>query len=361
MTAIVYLRNIVTPLLLFQICMLAFALTDPAGPGADHSCRSFSSPVVSSSSSGARNGSSLTNGYAYWERSAGPNYVTMAYDKKLADTGIVATGLLDSFRISLFNSPLFADYDLDALRLFGPNMHAISFAYALCFFAIFALYRGHLLLSTAALSCCWLLTSAKGPLILFLLVGASWLNFKLFGAKFAFLPLPRDDAYAAMGIVVGTGPRRLPRDRPYGGFDRFLGQPDRPRHRRRRQPVGGVRQHRLARRAGAGARLSRSRARSAWFSQTGVFAIAIIGAYIWVAWRLLIARTTGNDLHAAASFALLTTIGTGLFQEEAYFAPLALGHVHGARRHDRRRSWPLGGSAALPSPRQRFLEVFLVR
>ena len=52
--------------------------------------------------------------------------------------------------------------------------------------------------------------------------------------------------------------------------------------------------------------------------QIGVFALAVIGAYIWIAWRvLLIARTTGNDLHAAAAFALLTMVGTGLFQEEA--------------------------------------------
>jgi len=60
-------------------------------------------------------------------------------------------------------------------------------------------------------------------------------------------------------------------------------------------------------------------------SQIGVFAIAVIGAYIWIAWRvLLIACKTGNDLHAAAAFGLMTIIATGLFQEEAYFAPLAL-------------------------------------
>ena len=97
-------------------------------------------------------------------------------------------------------------------------------------------------------------------------------------------------------------------------------------------------------------------------SQIGVFAVAVIGAYIWIAWRvLLIARTTGNDLHAAAAFGLLTMVATGLFQEEAYFAPLALamfmalaGMIVGAA----------GRSGLLdpPSPgRQRFLEIFLVQ
>ena len=34
-----------------------------------------------------------------------------------------------------------------------------------------------------------------------------------------------------------------------------------------------------------------------------------------------------NDLHAATALALLTMVGTGLFQEEAYFAPLALAMI----------------------------------
>ena len=326
MTAIVYLRNIVTPLLLFQIYMLAF-LSRPIRLGQALTILSILLLVCGFVEFFWRDEwLGLTNGYAYWERSAGPNYVTMAYDKKLQDTGIVATGLLDSFRITLFNSPLFADYDLDVLRLFGPNMHAISFAYALCFLSIFALYRGHFAL-TAALFMLLVLTSAKGPLILFLLVGASWLNFRLFGAKFAFLcHCLVMIAYAVVGIVVGMGLGDYHVIGLMGGLDEFFANP-------------------VGRGIGAGGNLSAEFVNIDWpaaqaagrtpfavesavgvlLSQIGVFAFAVIGAYIWIAWRvLLIARTTGNDLHAAAAFALLTMIGTGLFQEEAYFAPLAL-------------------------------------
>jgi hypothetical protein len=326
MTAIVYLRNIVTPLLLFQICMLAF-LSRPIRLGQALTILSILLLVCGFVEFFWRDEwLGLTNGYAYWERSAGPNYVTMAYDKKLQDTGIVATGLLDSFRITLFNSPLFADYDLDVLRLFGPNMHAISFAYALCFLSIFALYRGHFAL-TAALFVLLVLTSAKGPLILFLLVGASWLNFRLFGAKFAFFcHCLVMIAYAVVGIIVGMGLGDYHVIGLMGGLDEFFANP-------------------VGRGIGAGGNLSAEFVNIDWpaaqaagrtpfavesavgvlLSQTGVFAFAVIGAYIWIAWRvLLIARTTGNDLHAAAAFALLTMIGTGLFQEEAYFAPLAL-------------------------------------
>jgi hypothetical protein len=60
--------------------------------------------------------------------------------------------------------------------------------------------------------------------------------------------------------------------------------------------------------------------------QIGIFALAVIGAYLWISWRLmLVAQRTGNSLHAAAAFALAPTVATGLFQEEAYFSPLALG------------------------------------
>jgi hypothetical protein len=268
----------------------------------------------------------FTNGYSYWERSAGPNYVTMAYDKRLAETGIVATGLLDGFRITLFNTPLLADFGIEMLRLFGPNMHAISFAYALCFLSIFALYRGRLALA-AGLFVVLVLTSAKGPLIVFLLVAASWLNFRLFGAKFAFLCHAVVLAiYAAAGIVLGFRLGDYHVIGLMGGLHEFLVN-----------PIGGG--------IGAGGNLSSEFSKIDWpaaqaagrtpfavesavgvlFSQIGVFALAVIGSYAWIAWRvLLIARETGNDLHAAAAFALATMVVTGLFQEEAYFAPLAL-------------------------------------
>ena len=37
-----------------------------------------------------------------------------------------------------------------------------------------------------------------------------------------------------------------------------------------------------------------------------------------------VSLSLGHRDHAAAAFALLTMVCTGLFQEEAYFAPLAL-------------------------------------
>lgn len=356
MTAIVYLRNIVTPLLLFQICMLVF-LRRPVRVSQALTVLSVLVAACGFVEFVWRDQwLDLTNGHAFWERAAGPNYVTMAYDKKLEETGIVVTGLLDSFRITLFNSPLFADYEVEVLRLFGPNMHAISFAYALCFLAVFALYRGRFVLA-AALFVLLVLTSAKGPLILFLLVGASWLNFRLFGAKFAFLCHGLVMiAYAVVGIAVGFRLGDYHVIGLMGGLHEFLANP-------------------IGRGIGAGGNLSPDFAGIDWpaaqaagrtpfavesavgvlLAQTGVFALGLIGAYVWVAWRVLaIARTTGNDLHAATAFALLTMAGTGLFQEEAYFAPLALamfmalaGMIVGAAARSGLLDRPAGGAPTL--------------
>ena len=321
-----YLRNIVTPLLLFQICMLAF-LRQPIRLSQAMTILSILLVICGSFEFFYREAwLDFTNGYAYWERSQGPNYATLAYDRAFKETGVVPTGLLDSFSITLFNSPLLADYDIKIMRLFGPNMHAISFAYALCFYAVFALYRTHFVLA-AVLFVLLFLTSAKGPLILFLMVGMSWAMFRLFGARFAFACLCLALlVYIAVGVVVGLDIGDYHVIGLMGGLYEFFGN-----------PVGnGI---------GSGGNLSSEFININWpeaqalgrtpfavesavgvlLYQIGVFAAALIGAYIWIAWRiLLIARKTGNDLHAAAAFGLMTMIATGLFQEEAYFAPLAL-------------------------------------
>ena len=325
-TAVIYLRNIVTPLLLFQICMLAF-VRQPIRLGQAVTVLSVLVLACGFVEFFQRDlWLELSNSYAYWERAQGPNYMTLAYDKTFQETGIVHTGLLDSFSITLFNSPLLADYDIRIMRLFGPNMHAISFAYALSFFATFALYRGRVLLA-GLLFVLLFLTSAKGPLIIFLLVGLSWVLFRLFGARFAFachcLALA---AYAAFGILLGLSIGDYHVIGLMGGLAEFVGN-----------PIGlGI---------GAGGNLSSEFVNIDWpaaqaagrtpfavesavgvlLYQVGIFAFAVIGAYAWTAWRiLLVAEKTGNDLHAAAALGLMAMTVTGLFQEEAYFAPLAL-------------------------------------
>jgi len=326
MTAVIYLRNIVTPVLFFQICLVLFA----------------SQPVKLTSMLTSAGVLAMlcgyfeflnrdtwlywTNGYAYWELASGPNWATLAYDKMAAETGVVASRLTDTFTIDFFNSPLVSGLGIEMMRIFGPNMHAISFAYALSFFTMFTLYRGRFLLAALFFVLAFL-CNAKGPLILMLLAMASWAVFRLFGARLAFaLHALALAGYAVIGVVLGL---RM-------GDYHVLGLMS-ALHEFPLNPIGhGI---------GSGGNLSPSFELIDWptaqatgrtlfpvessigvlMYQMGIAAFGIVAFYCWTAWRVMtIARETGNSLHAAAALSLLVMVTNGLFQEEAFFSPLAL-------------------------------------
>ncbi len=325
-TAVVYLRNIVTPLLLFQICLLVFS-SRPVRIGPALSALAGVAIVAGFTEFLARDfWLGVTNGPAFWELSGGANWMTLAYDKAAKETGMVATGLIDTFKIAIFNTSLLSDLDIEVLRLFGPNMHAISYAYALVFFCIFCLYRARFGLA-ALLFVLMVLCNAKGPIIIFLIVGGAWTVWRLFGASLALAAIASVLAlYAVAGIVIGLDIE------DYHVLGLMAGLLDFPT-----MPIGwGV---------GSGGNLSPGFATIDWSAaqgagrtpfavessvavllhQLGIFAFGLVALYVWIALRLLgVARVTGNDLHAAAAFGLMCIIVNGLFQEEAYFAPLAL-------------------------------------
>lgn len=324
--AIINLRNIVTPLLLFQICLMVFS-TRVARLGPALTAMGLLLILCGFLEFLFRDAWLLyTNSTTYWTLSFGPNWSTLAYDKMADQTGRVVTNLTDTFKIDFFNSPILSDFGIVMMRIFGPNMHAISFAYCLSFFSIFALYRGRLV-QAGLFFVLLFLCNAKGPLIVFLLVGFSWTVFQLFGSRLALtLHALALAAYALAGVFIG---RQIGDYHVLGlmsGFLEFF-----------RNPIGhGI---------GAGGNLSPLFATINWeeaqaightpfpvessvgtlMYQLGFFAFLVLSTYVWMAWRLLkLARQTRNSLHAAASFALLAIVVNGLFQEEAYFAPLSL-------------------------------------
>ena len=325
-TAVVYLRNIATPLLLFQICLVVFARL-PVRIGPALSALGVLAIICGFIEFAARDWwLAATNGQDYWDLAGGANWATLAFDKAARETGLVATGLLDTFKIAFFNSPLLAEFEIEMMRLFGPNMHAISFAYALTFFCVFSLYRGRFGLA-GLLFVLVLLCNAKGPIIMFLIVGGGWLMFRLFGARLGFWATCLALAvYAVLGIIVGLDIE------DYHVLGLMAGLLDFPT-----QPVGwGI---------GSGGNLSPDFSTIDWSAaqgagrtpfavessiavllhQLGVFAFVLLASYVWIAWRvMMLARITGNDLHAATALAVMGMVVNGLFQEEAHFSPLAL-------------------------------------
>lgn len=324
--AIASLRNLATPLLFFQICLVVFS-SHPARLGPAMTASAILVILCGAMEFLYRKAwLHYTNGETYWSLAGGSNWETLAYDKQASRTGEVVTTLSDTFIIDFFNSPLLSDLGIEMMRMFGPNMHAISFAYCLAFFCIFALYRGHFI-QAALLFALLFLCNAKGPLIVFFMVGISWSIWWLFGTRVAFLAqIFMVAVYALVGTLIGQQIGDYHVLGLMAGLHDFAGN-----------PIGhGV---------GAGGNLSPLFASIQWedaqaagrtpfpvessvgvlMYQLGIFAFLVIGTYAWISSSVIqLARRTGNSLHAAVSFAILAVVGTGLFQEEAYFAPLSL-------------------------------------
>lgn len=324
--AIVNLRNIVIPTLFFQICIVTFARA-PVRIGPLLTALAMLYLCCGLVEAFSRDTwLAWSNSPAYWDLAKGQNWETLDYDKLARETGNVVTGLKDTFKIDIFNSPLLADLGLVVMRLFGPNMHAISFAYCLSFFAIFTLYRGRFLQALAFFALL-MLASAKGPVIVFLGAGFGWLMWQLVGMRLALaIYAILLAAYAVIGFLTG---QRIGDFHVLGlvaGLQEFIANP-------------------LGHGIGAGGNLSPQFSTINWqhaqaagrtpfpvessvgvlMYQMGLCGLVVIAFYVSVAIGLLrLAETTRNNLQAATAFALLTIITNALFQEEAMFAPLAM-------------------------------------
>ncbi|WP_062211555.1 hypothetical protein [Aureimonas sp. AU12] len=326
-SAIIYLRNVATGLMMYQAAVISargghlrlqtvFALVAGLVVVCGYTELLFRDDWLR-----------FTNGATFWDLSMADAKAASYWDKQAQETGIVVLGLVDTFKITLFNTPLLADLGITLSRLFGPNMHAISYGYALSFLAIYALFTSRFLLATALLPLL-VLSNAKGAIITVLTAVLGWGLARLFGSRFAFWCIfVLLVAYSAIGIVVG---RRI------GDFH-VLGL------------IGGVYnfvEFPFGHGLGSGGNLGLDFATLDWSQfqaagrtpiamesaigvllyQMGFAAFVLLGVYVWLAWRTtLIAERTLDPLHLAAGFALLSIVFNGLFQEEALFSPLAVG------------------------------------
>lgn len=324
--AIVYLRNIVTPLLIFHVCLMTFASREAR---LGNVLAIIAALVIFCGFAEfffREQWFAATNSDRYWELSGVANYLSLEFDKVAARSGIVYTNIIDTFRTEFFNSPLLAGLGGTVLRMAGPNMHSISFAYLLSFLVVFTLFRGKVLW-VLPLFVLLFLTSAKGPLILVIMISCGWIAARIVGIGLALLVFCAGLAlYIGAGIVVGL---------QYGDYHviGFMGAV----YDFIANPIGhGI---------GSGGNLSPGFLTLDWEAaqaagrtpfavesavgvliyQMGVVAFMLIAFYAWIAWRLLrVADVTGNGLHLAAGFGMLAMLANGIFQEEALFAPLSM-------------------------------------
>ena len=327
-SAVTYLRNIAAPFLLFQI----FALV---------ACRypvPFIKPLTIIAAIATAYGLfeivaqkevlRLFNGDVYINWRVRQEYEGGAWLRELQATGRVMRSYLDTLEIDFLNTALL-DLDIKLYRLVGPNFHSISFAYALAFFAIVlaAVKRWWWpLLVLPAL----LVIGSKGALVtLFLVLTFLALasRLRMFGNIVWYLMTLA--AYACAGIAVGMRAGDYHVIGFIGGLRGFLANP-------------------LGRGIGAGGNLSLTVSTFDWsrsqqlghtdvalesaigvlLYQMGVAGFIVLGVLLWIVlmlWRQF--RLTGERLYAAAALGVAAITVNGIFQEEAMFAPLALGFM----------------------------------
>jgi len=328
LAASIYLRNIVLPLFLFQLALLTAATYEVR----------VTPVLVTIAVLFVVCGYvelvfrdfwlAITNGYAYWHFDEIKATDLGTWEREMRATGQVFVDLKDRFVFSFLNTPLLEGLGFaDMLRVFGPNISAISYAYGVGFFVLFLFSVGRRLLAVAALPLV-ILCGVKGALILVLFVAAAWISTRLLGAVvtlvLGFLALI---AYVIVGLYVGLQIGDYHVIGFMGGWNGFLQAP-------------------FGRGLGAGGNLSADFASIDWRAaqqagsvdgavesavgvllyQMGIAAAVPLGFYLVIAmkaWRLY--AVSGLLTQGLVAFGILVVLVSGFFQEEALFAPPALG------------------------------------
>ncbi len=330
--SIIYLRNIGLPILMFQMFLLVAARHELALPRIVAILLGLLIVAGYLELFAPNIWLSLTNGWHYLSLLFADRPTSLPELKAAESSGHVAAGLLDYSKINLFNSHFFARLHITVQRLDGPNFHSISFGYLLAALLPFAAIhkRGALALLAAPLL---FMTSAKGPLLLAIFTLAYCEAARRWDARLALKGL-----LAALAVFAVFVFRSGLANGDYhvlgllGGVHGFL-----------RDPLG----HTL----GQGGNLSIpdfaalnwskfqhqgaadvavESAVGVMLFQLGVASVAAFAFYAWIARTALrIYEKTKAPALAFAVGAIVVTMVNGLFQEEAYFAPLALGLVMG--------------------------------
>ncbi|GMO12292.1 hypothetical protein [Bradyrhizobium sp. TM233] len=326
--AAVYLRNIVLPLFLFQLSLLTAATYEVRITpflvtlaviivGCGYVELVFRDVWLA-----------ITNSYTFWGFDELKATHSGVWEAQMRATGNVPVGLKDRFSFDFLNTPLLEGFGLSKmLRINGPNMHPISFAYGIGFLALFLFSVGRPLLALAALPLL-VFCSVKGALIVVIFVVAAWIATRLIGAVLTLLlGIVGMIAFAVLAIRLGLQIGDYHVIGLMGGLDGFVQRP-------------------FGRGLGIGGNLSESYFSIDWSAaqaagtidgavesaigvllyQMGVGAFVLLAFYFAMAlkaWRLY--ASSGYLTQGLAGFGVMVVLLNGLFQEEALFAPLALG------------------------------------
>jgi hypothetical protein len=275
---------------------------------------------------------SLTNGLHYLTLNSAKRLLNVDEIRVAKEQGIVITSVTDYSRSALFNTSLTSGLNMQVQRLNGPNFNPISLGYLLSILIAFAAVHNHKTIVFAAMPLL-IATSAKGPLILtlgavgfFLLARKSRSDFPLKALAagiivyviFVFQSGYRSGDYHVLGLLGGlNGFLKLPIGHSLGDGGN-LSIPDFSKLDWSAFQSAGAAEFAVESSIGV------------LLYQMGVCAALVLAFYLWIArtgWRLY--KVTKAPALAFATGALSICLANGVFQEEAYFAPLSLPVVMG--------------------------------
>lgn len=270
---------------------------------------------------------SLFNGDQYVQLQMSRQIDSGYWEKALAETGFVLRNLNDLMMTDFFNLSLLKDVFPRVFRLSGPNFHPISFAYALALIATWQLLQSRWLMTALAMPLL-IVIGSKGAMILILLAICVKIGLKVMTPRtvvILFLGATVLWVLAAIAVGMNTGDYHVLGF--FAGMREFF-----------KFPVGqGL---------GIGGNLSSTASRLDWglAQSTGSTDIPVesaigvmlyqmgIAAFIFFAFVLMLARANyrlylktqdGRFLFGFVVLVVLTA--NAVLQEEAFYAPLALG------------------------------------
>lgn len=325
--AVIYLRNIALPMMIFQISLVvAYSFR----PNVTTAITCVALIVMSCGYLELffrQEWFDLTNSETYWFLNATDFRESGAYESIARQYRQVYTGVLDNFRVVLFNTALLKDLEIEVLRLNGPNFHSISFAYSAGFLTLFLFAAGRWVLFALMLPLL-VFASAKGAMIVLVVTLTMVLASRFFQGWMVFLGFICLMAlYIPFVIITGLSHGDYHVLGLIGGINGFLGN-----------PVGhGI---------GSGGNLATNFGTLDWSAaqaqgetagavesaigvllfQMGIAAFVVIGFYLYIAWTVwrLYDRYKIPQF-GVAGYGLFVILVNGLFQEEALFSPLSLG------------------------------------
>jgi hypothetical protein len=270
----------------------------------------------------------LFNGDTYLESRIAGRIEAGYWQRIMEQTGFVLTDVMDGMTVPFLNLPLLKDLMPSVFRLSGPNFHPISFAYALAIAAVWLLFRRGFLFLILALPIL-LVVGSKGALVLVGFAVLLKLAMPLVGARAAF-PIFAGGlgVYLTLAIVYGQAVRDYHVLGLLAGLREFFANPfgrGLGFGGNLSSTIEGVLDWNISQQQGI-ANVPVESAIGVMLYQMGVgtFAYLAFIAIILLGCKRLFS-STGDPafLFSFASAAVITA--NGLLQEEAMFAPLALG------------------------------------